>query len=104
MIVVKASRIIFAGLGLLPATVFFGKLLNIILRTMYSFFLLAINIPSLAFLLSNLEDMSKATFSSYVLAATTLVISQYWYFAYQQKATNRTFNRLQELVDKSNKL
>lgn len=102
MIVLKASRQTFSFLGLMPANEFLGKLTNLFLNTMHSFFLLSVNIPSMVFLIRNLADMSKATYSSYCVAATALVLSHYWYFIYQRNAMYATFERLQNLVDKSN--
>lgn len=101
MIVLKASRQTFFALGLLPASGFLGKSTNLFLNAMLSFFLLSVNIPSMVFLIQNLADMSKATYSSYCVAATALVLSHYWYFMYQRNSIYATFERLQNLVDKS---
>lgn len=103
MIVVKSTRNVcgFLGLTIRESDPVFRSVQNAILNCIYSFFLLAVNIPSLVFLIQNLEDMSKATHSCYCFAATGLVLSHYWYFIYRIKDMNAIYDRLQYLVEKS---
>lgn len=68
----------------------------------FSFFLLAINIPSIIFLISNFSNMTTVTHALYCIAATGLLLSHYWYFIYCRRSLTETFINLQFLIEKSN--
>lgn len=102
MIALRASRDVSLLLGLKPANTIFGRILNTIVHTWHSFFLLAVMSRSIIFLMDNIEDMSKATFSFYCVAATALSISHLFYFIYRSHDMFAIFEKLQYLVEKSN--
>lgn len=101
MAVLNVSRKMCRALGIISNRNGEFSLKNILNYLILSFFLLAVNIPSFIFLISNIENMTTVTHVVYCIAATGLLISHYWYFIYCRQDLSETFNNLQILVDKS---
>lgn len=57
--------------------------------------------PSFAYLLDNLDNMSKATHATYCVAATAMNLSLYWYIIINQNDIRLILDKLQKLVDAS---
>lgn len=104
MIVLSVSRKMSRVLGIIANQKGEFPLTNILNYMIFSFFLLAINIPSFIFLINNFHNLATVTHAMYCIAATGMVLSHYWYFIICRQKLTETFENLQYLVDKSNVL
>lgn len=57
--------------------------------------------PLLAYFIVNLNNVSKATDVTYVIAADAMCIGQYWFLAAQKIPLQNLLDELQRIVDES---
>lgn len=72
-----------------------------LLNFIHSIPLFALLWPLFAYFVSNLHVLSKATDVTYVIAADTMVIGQYWFLVFQKAALRTLLERLEEIVYQS---
>lgn len=101
MITINSARSYIGLMGLFPATTFFGHLVKIGKYIFFSLCMFGVTGPSFAYLLDNLDNMSKATHATYCVAATGMNLALYWYIIINQSEIWMILDRLQALVNAS---
>lgn len=100
MIVLKKVKPVLKIMGIVP-TENMPLLTSTISMVLISLFLIGVTIPSGAYLVKNITDITKITDASYVMAAMIMSFFQYWCIIFQRKEFNILLNDLQYIVDSS---
>lgn len=101
MIVLKRNRALFKVIGLLLDENVHSKWTIGLINIVVSFPMLAVFYLSVAYFVENISDMTETTNATYVIAAMSLLFSQYWVFAIQNSEFRSLLDELQSIVDQS---
>lgn len=100
MIVLREVKPVLKIMGIVP-TKNLPLLTSMTSMVLISSFLIGVTIPSGAYLLKNITDITKITDASYVMAAMIMSFFQYWCIIFQREEFNILLNDLQCIVDSS---
>lgn len=99
IVVLKENKAILGVMGLLTSGDDIRTILPILL---WSIPLISLLMPCIAYSLSNINDVNKATEATYVVAADVLCLGQYWFLVAQRNELKKILKRLDGLVQKRN--
>lgn len=101
IITLKSVKGILKIMGILLSTeqMLNRSVLHYVPNLVYNIPLMLLLHPLLAYFYVNVDNLTNATDAFYVIAATIMCISQYWFLMFQKVPLWHLFSQLQHLVD-----